>query len=85
MYKCLQYLFLFIHGGDRYHYNLQMSPWEGNQLSQTDYVTYQIWYQQGEFSLLLQSNHLFQQYLVDMWVTADQNHLNYLHSYQSNI
>ena len=85
MYESLQYPFLFIYGEDGYHYNLQMSPLKGDQLSLTDYITYHIQHCRNEFSLLLQSGHLFQQYLVDMWAAADQNHLNYLCYHKSDI
>ena len=85
MYECLQYPFLFIHGEDGYHYNLQMSPSKENRLSPTDYVAYRIQHRQDEFSLLLRSGRLFQQYLVDMWAAADQNRLNYLRYHQADI
>jgi hypothetical protein len=85
VYKCLQYPFLFIHGEDGYHYNLQTSSSNENRLLPTDYVAYRIHHRQNEFSLLLQSGRLFQQYLVDMWAAADQNHLNYLRHHQSDI
>jgi len=85
MYESLQYPFLFIHGEDGYHYDLQMSPSKENRLSQTDYVAYRIQHRRDEFSLLLRSGRLFQQYLVDMWAAADQNRLNYLRYHQSDI
>ena len=86
MYEYLQYPFLFIHGEDGYHYNLQISPSNENWLSPTDYIAYRIQYRRNEFSLLLRSGHLFQRYLVDMWVAADQNHLNYqVHYHQSDL
>ena len=50
-----------------------MSPSKENQHSQTDYVAYRIQQRQDEFSLLLRSGRLFQQYLVDMWAAADQS------------
>jgi len=75
MYECLQYPFLFVYGEDGYHYNLQMSPLEENRLSPTDYVAYRIQHRRNEFSLLLRSGRLFQQYLVDMWAAADKNRL----------
>ena len=85
MYECLQYPFLFIYGEDRYHYNLQTSPSKENRLSSTDYVAYRIQHRQDEFSLLLRSGRLFQQYLVDMWAAAEQNRLNYLRYHQNEI
>ena len=85
MYECLQYPFLFIHGEDGHHYNLQMSPLKESRLSTTGYVAYRIQHRQGEFSLLLRSGRLFQQYLVDMWAAADQNRLSYLRYHQSDI
>ena len=85
MYECLQYPFLFIYGEDGYHYNLQMSPSKENRLSSTDYVAYRIQHRRDEFSLLLRSGRLFQQYLVDMWAAAEQNRLNYLRYHQNEI
>ena len=85
IYECLQYPFLFIYGEDGYHYGLQMSPSEQKRLSQTDYTAYRIQHRPNEFSLLLRSGRLFQQYLVDMWAAADQNRLNYLRHHQSDI
>jgi len=59
MYECLQYPFLFIHGEDGYHYNLQVSPLKENRLSPTDYVAYCVQDRQNGFSLL-RSGRLFQ-------------------------
>ena len=85
MYESLQCPLLFVYGEDGYHYNLQMSPSKGNRLSPTDYVAYRIQQRRNEFSLLIRSGRLFQQYLVDMWAAADQNRLNYLRYHQSDI
>ena len=85
MYKSLQYPFLFIYGEDGYHYDLKISPSNEGRLSQTDYVAYRIQHRRDEFSLLLRSGRLFQQYLVDMWAVADQNRLSYLRHHQSDI
>ena len=76
---------LFIYGEDGYHYSLQMSPTKDDHLSHTDYVAYRIQHRPGEFSLLLHAGRLLQQYLVDMWVAANQNHLNYLQHHQQEI
>ena len=62
-----------------------MSPLKENWLSPTDYVAYRIQQRRNEFSLLIRSGRLFQQYLVDMWAAADQNRLNYLRYHQSDI
>jgi hypothetical protein len=85
IYECLQYPFLFIYGEDGYHHDLQISPSKQSRLSQTDYVAYRIKNRPNEFSLLLRSGRLFQQYLVDMWAASNQNRLNYLRHHQSDI
>lgn len=85
MYECLQYPFLFICGEDGYHFDLQTSPSNESQLSPTDYTAYRIQHRLNEFSLLLRSNRLFQQYLVDMWAGAEQNRLNYIQFHQKDI
>lgn len=78
MYEPLQYPLLFIYGEDGYYYDLQMSPENGERLSQTDYVAYRIQQRPSEISLLLHAGRLLQQYLVDMWAAANQNRLNFL-------
>ncbi|KAF9642798.1 hypothetical protein BDM02DRAFT_3132852 [Thelephora ganbajun] len=85
MYECLQYPLFFIYGEDGFHYDLTMSPDASKWLSQVNYVVYHIQQHKHEFSLLLCGGCLFQQYLVDMWVAADQNRLNYLCYHQSEI
>ena len=72
-------------GEDGYHYDLKISPSDEGRLSQTGYVAYRIQHRRDEFSLLLRSGRLFQQYLVGMWAAADQNRLSYLCRHQSDI
>jgi hypothetical protein len=85
VYECLPYPHYFIYSEDGYHYELAMSPSIQKRLSRTDYVVYRIQQLEDEFSLLLHSGRLFQQYLVDILAAADQNRLSYLHYRQSEI
>jgi len=73
MYECLQYPLFFIYGENGYHYDLTMSSTSNKRLSRTDYTAYRIQQREPEFSLLLCGGRLFQQFLVDMWATADQS------------
>ena len=49
------------------------------------YVAYRIQCRPNEFSLLLHARRLLQQFLVDMWASADQNRLNYRRYHQQDI
>ncbi|ESK82929.1 transcriptional factor b3 [Moniliophthora roreri MCA 2997] len=95
-YAPLQYVLLFPHGEAGWHYGLLQRATEGHQgqrieddevgegedeaeeLQQSSQST-------GEFSTILNGGRLLQQYVVDMWASADQNRLHYLCSNQNKL
>ncbi|KAJ3017100.1 hypothetical protein NUW54_g662 [Trametes sanguinea] len=54
-------------------------------VSQTRFYAFQIQVLQTEFSTILHSGKLFQQYIVDMWAATEQNHINYIRFNQREI
>jgi hypothetical protein len=55
------------------------------RLSQTRFYAYQMFKRHGIPSLILQGGRLFQQYLVDMWASAEQNRLRFLAQNQDKL
>ncbi|KZP24540.1 hypothetical protein FIBSPDRAFT_929756 [Athelia psychrophila] len=87
-YASLHYVLLFPHGEDGWHWELRMHDPEKEQprrLSQIRHCAYRIHPRAHEFNIILRGGRLFQQYMVDMWASADQNRLNFLRSNQSKI
>lgn len=87
-YACLHYVLFHPHGEHGWHYNLKMNQLDREnprRLSQTDYYAYQLQMRHGQFPIILQGGRLFQQWLVDMWASAEQNRLNYLQLHQDDI
>ena len=87
-YAPLHYVILFPYGDHGWHENLrELEP--GRQhpkhITQTRYATYRMQFQPGEFSTILQGGQLFQQYIVDMWASAEHSQLNYLHYHQDEL
>lgn len=56
-----------------------------HRLSQTRHCAYRIFPRATEFNIILRGGRLFQQYMVDMWASADQNRLNFLHCNQGKL
>ena len=42
-------------------------------------------YRPGDFSAILRGGRLFQQYIVDMWASAEHSRLNYLRYHQAEL
>ncbi|TDL14451.1 hypothetical protein BD410DRAFT_702923, partial [Rickenella mellea] len=87
-YAPLHYVLLFPHGEDGWSWELRQHVSAGQQprrLSQTRFYAYCIQHRENTFPTILRGGRLFQQYLVDMWASADQNRLNYLLKNQNQI
>lgn len=89
-YSPLHYVLLFPYGEHGWHDELRMiNPDTGasisTRISQTRFAAYRIHVRPGEYSALLRGGRLLQQYLVDMWASADQARLRYLEKNQGEI
>ena len=87
-YACLHYVLFFPYGEDGWHWDLQMhQPHKDKQqtLSQIRYVAFCLFPRQAEYSALLRGHALFQQYLVDMFASAEQNRLTFLRANQDKL
>lgn len=87
-YTSLHYVILFPYGEDGWHWDLEMhQPERGTprRVSQVRHCAYRMFTRATEFNIILRGGRLFQQYMVDMWASADQNRLNYLRSNQRRI
>jgi len=88
LYACLHYVLFFPYGEDGWHWDLQMhQPHKDKQrtLSQIHYVAFRLFPHQAEYSALLRGHALFQQYLVDMFTSAEQNRLTFLCANQDRL
>jgi hypothetical protein len=85
-YTPLQYVLLFPYGENGWYPELQVRHPENRRrkkrVTQTRFAAYRIHNRRREFSCLLRGGRLLQRYLVDMWASADQNHLRYLRQNQ---
>ncbi|KZP30308.1 hypothetical protein FIBSPDRAFT_699312, partial [Athelia psychrophila] len=87
-YACLHYVLLFPHGEDGWHWDMRLyQPDNDNprRVSQIMYCAYRIFPRRGSFNTILRGGRLFQQYMVDMWASAEQNRLNWLRCNQNTI
>lgn len=87
-YAPLHYVLLFPHGDHGWHQELYMYQPDARtpkRLSQTRYVAYRLHQRNNEFSTILRGGRLFQQYVIDMWASAEQNRLNYLRMNQRKL
>lgn len=87
-YASLHYVLFFPYGEDGWHWELQMhQPEKQNpsRLSQICYAAFRIFPRKLEFSMILRGGALLQQYLVDIFASADQARLNYLRNNQGQL
>lgn len=78
-YEPLHYVLLFPHGEHGWYPALrEYQPDRPNprRLSKTQYTAYRLQVRPDEFSTILRGGRLLQQYMVDMWASADQNRLS---------
>lgn len=86
-YACLHYVLLFPRGEHGWHSELRLiepGKAEPKRLTQTRYIAYRVHARRNEYSTVLRGKRLFQQYLVDMWASADQNRLSFIRYHQAN-
>ena len=73
-YNPIMYPVLFPHGTNGYHDNLRSIVEEDgkfNKISLAMYVRYILMERSTYYNYILRAQKLFQQYLVDMWATAE--------------
>ncbi|XP_022042431.1 uncharacterized protein LOC110945101 [Helianthus annuus] len=86
LYMSLQYPLLFIHGESGWSRDLRLqgsSSNKNNTLTRNMFYCYQLHDRANTYSLLLRGGRLFQQYLVDAYVSIEQDRLNF-HRYNQN-
>jgi len=59
--------------------------WKPPHVSQTQYSSFRLHMRNGEYSTVHRGGHLFQQYIVDMWASADQTCLSFLRFNQGRL
>ena len=93
-YAPLHYVLLFPHGTHGWHRELyhrippgstHSSDWNPPRVSQTEYSAFRLHTREDEYSTIHRGGRLFQQYIVDMWASADQNRLSYLYLNQGQL
>ncbi|TFK65829.1 hypothetical protein BDN72DRAFT_800757, partial [Pluteus cervinus] len=87
-YAPLHYVLLFPHGDHGWHYGLRLHQPDKSspaRLTLTRYTAYRIHFREIEFPTILRGGRLFQQYIVDMWASADQDRLSYLRHNQGKL
>jgi hypothetical protein len=55
------------------------------RITQTEYAAFHLHTCQSEYSVIHLAGRLFQQYIVDMWASAEQSCLTYLHLHQPQL
>ncbi|GBM44518.1 hypothetical protein AVEN_175615-1 [Araneus ventricosus] len=82
-YDALQYPFLFWQGEDGYHFELrQRNPMTGlpqsKKISAMQFYAYRMMKRSSDFIILLRSNALFHQFIVDMYAKIESERLLYI-------
>ncbi|TFK62502.1 hypothetical protein BDN72DRAFT_748331, partial [Pluteus cervinus] len=88
-YVPLHYVLLFPHGDHGWHPDLQLRT-EGSQRRRTRltairYYAYRLQVRDGHLSTIHRGGRLFQQFLVDMWASAEQNRLCWFRTHQNEL
>ena len=93
-YTPLHYVLLFPNGDHGWHRDLLHRPvpgsipkpgWKPPRISQTQHTSFRLHTRRGEYSTIHRGEHLFQQYIVDMWASADQTRLSFLRFNQGRL
>ena len=93
-YAPLHYVLLFPYGTNGWHRDLvhRIPPgvlvppdWVAPRISQTQYSSFRLHSHQNEYATLHRCGRLFQQYIVDMWASADQTRLSFLRFNQGKL
>ncbi|KAK9055483.1 hypothetical protein SSX86_026566 [Deinandra increscens subsp. villosa] len=83
-YMSLQYPLLFPYGQSGWSPDLKLITTDNdNQMTMNMYYSFQLHERQDTYSLLLHGGRLFQQYIVDAYVSIEQNRLDYIRTHQS--
>ena len=86
-YAPLHYVLLFPNGDHGWHRDLFHQPipgsnprqgWNLPRVIQTQYTAFHLHTRNNKYSSIHQGGRLFQQFIVDMWVSADQTRLSFL-------
>ena len=86
-YSPLHYVLLFPYGTNGWHRDLyhcappnttHPSNWNPPRISQTEFSAFRLHTREKEYPTLHRGGRLFQQYIVDMWASADQTCLSFL-------
>src|SRR6267142_6595162 len=89
-YAPLHYVLLFPHGTPGWTHSLHLCPHEqdngvGKRLTQVHFYSFCLFTRDNEFPILHHGGCLFQQYLCDIWVSTNQNHLRWMESNQHKL
>lgn len=84
-YPCLHYVLLFPYGEAGWHYNLMNNSSNPRRITQLQFNAFRLYAHMGEFNTVLRGGRLFQQFIVDMWVSTDQNRLRFLRNNQGQL
>jgi len=90
-YAPLHYVLLFPHGTNGWHRDLYHVAAPGSlditptRVSQTEFYAFRLHTHIGEYPAIHRGGRLFQQYIVDMWASADQTRLSYLRHNQKKL
>ncbi|KAJ0758109.1 putative helitron helicase-like domain-containing protein [Helianthus annuus] len=82
LYMSLQYPLLFPYGEQGWNPNLHFVNDDLSRITMDMFYSYQIHDRFSTYTLLLRGGRLFQQYLVDAYVSIEQNRLDYIASHQ---
>ena len=93
-YSPLHYVLLFPFGSNGWHRDLyhraapnttHPSNWNPPRISQTEFSAFRLHTRAQEYPTLHRGGRLFQQYIVDMWASADQTRLSFLRFNQGRL
>ena len=96
-YAPLHYVLLFPYGTDGWTYSLPLNantdtttnnnetPENEKHITQVQFYSYRLHTRQDEFPILQCGGHLYQQYICNMWVSTDQNHLRWVETHQPQL
>lgn len=91
-YVPLHYVLLFPHGDHGWHSDLRLQPEPGaesqpqrKRLTAIRYYAYRLQVRDAQFSTIHLGGRLFQQFVVDMWASAEQNRLSWYRLHQNEL
>ncbi|GKA81789.1 DNA helicase [Tanacetum coccineum] len=88
-YMSLQFPLLFIFGEPGFYPDLVLKPRDGRgkgkKVTMNAYYKYQLHLRVKEFRLIFRGGHLFQQYVVAVFCTVEQNQLDWVRNHQNDL